>query len=88
MGARTHAAIAALSGGVPTISIAYSVKAQGINKDIFSNDDPVLETSKVSSQTMGASLVWLLEHEQELKEKLSLRVPELQQAVRNIVSTL
>jgi len=88
IGARTHATIAALSSGVPTISIAYSVKAKGINKDIFGNEDPVLETSKVSAHTMGGSLDWLFKHEQELKEKLSLRVPELQQAVRNLVSTL
>ena len=35
VGARTHATIAALSSGVPTISISYSVKARGINRDLF-----------------------------------------------------
>ena len=35
IGARTHATIAAFSSGVPTISIAYSVKAKGINKDLL-----------------------------------------------------
>ena len=34
-GARTHATIAAISSGVPTVSLAYSVKAFGINRDVF-----------------------------------------------------
>jgi colanic acid/amylovoran biosynthesis protein len=35
IGARTRATIAALSSGIPTVSIAYGVKAKGINKDLF-----------------------------------------------------
>lgn len=88
IGARTHATIAALSSGVPTISISYSVKAKGINKDIFGNEDPVLETPKVSEVTLRSSLDWLLVHEQELKERLSERVPELQKKVKSFMSTL
>ena len=88
IGARTHATIAALSSGVPTISIAYSVKAKGINKDIFGNEDPVLETPKVSAETLSLAVDWLFENEAELKEKLSLRVPELQQSVRSFSTTL
>ncbi len=34
-GARTHATIAAISSSVPTISLAYSLKAYGINQDVF-----------------------------------------------------
>jgi colanic acid/amylovoran biosynthesis protein len=41
MGARTHATIAALSSKVPTVSIAYSQKAKGINLDLF-GDEPVV----------------------------------------------
>jgi colanic acid/amylovoran biosynthesis protein len=88
IGARTHATIAALSSGVPTVSIAYSVKAKGINKDIFGNEDPVLETPKVSAETLSLAVDWLFENEAELKEKLSLRVPELQQSVRSFSTTL
>lgn len=36
-GARTHSTIAALSTYVPTLSLAYSIKANGINRDIFGN---------------------------------------------------
>ena len=32
--ARTHAAIAAYSSGIPCVTIGYSVKAQGIGNDM------------------------------------------------------
>tara|TARA_X000001388_G_scaffold35536_1_gene25041 strand:+ start:9622 stop:10839 length:1218 start_codon:yes stop_codon:yes gene_type:complete len=35
IGTRTHATIAAMSQGVPTVSIAYSRKAYGIMKDVY-----------------------------------------------------
>ncbi|MGB4680382.1 polysaccharide pyruvyl transferase family protein, partial [Methanothrix sp.] len=38
-GARTHSTIAALSSGVPTLSFAYSIKATGINRDLFGHTD-------------------------------------------------
>lgn len=39
IGARTHSTVAALSTCVPTVSIGYSMKARGINKDIFGHLD-------------------------------------------------
>jgi len=35
LGARTHATIASMSQGIPTVSIAYSRKAYGIMSDVF-----------------------------------------------------
>ncbi|MDD3013884.1 MAG: polysaccharide pyruvyl transferase family protein [Candidatus Gastranaerophilales bacterium] len=35
MGARTHSTIAAFSSLVPTISLVYSIKALGINKEVY-----------------------------------------------------
>lgn len=61
--ARTHATIAAFSTGVPTISIAYSVKAKGINRDLFGHERFVLDTREVSSQTLASALS-LLENEE------------------------
>ena len=43
IGARTHATIAALSSEVPTISLAYSIKAYGINIDLFGHTDYVVD---------------------------------------------
>lgn len=76
IGARTHATIAALSTGVPTISIAYSIKAKGINQDLFGHTDYVLETPKVSHQTLKSALQLLIDKEGEIKSVLEARIPE------------
>lgn len=75
IGARTHATIAALSSCVPTISIAYSVKAKGINQDLFGRLDYVLETSKVSRGSLGQSLMRLIADEDAVKGYLRERIP-------------
>ena len=82
IGARTHATIAALSSGVPTVSIAYSVKARGINRDLFGNEDLVLQTPDVSAQSLQKSLEWLLREESELRALLARRIAEFQTAAR------
>ena len=47
--ARTHASIAGYSSSVPTLVIGYSIKAKGIARDLFGNEDghliPVQELS-------------------------------------------
>lgn len=83
IGARTHATIAALSSGVPTVSIAYSVKARGINRDLFGNEDAVLHTNEVSETTLQQRLDWLLREEQSLRVMLAARIPALQRAARD-----
>lgn len=88
MGARTHATIAALSSGVPTVSIAYSVKARGINRDLFGNENMVLQTPDLSAQTLQQSLEWLLREEGAVRELLKTRVGEFQGAARQAMTRL
>lgn len=71
IGARTHATIGALSRGVPTVSIAYSVKARGLNRDLFGDERFVLETPKVSATTLAESLAGLRRDEQAIKSDLA-----------------
>jgi colanic acid/amylovoran biosynthesis protein len=78
MGARTHSTIAALSSCVPTISIAYSVKAKGINKDLFGHMNYVLETPSVGTDSLKSALLQLISEEQSIKEQLESRIPEWQ----------
>jgi len=82
IGARTHSTIAALSSEVPTVSIAYSVKARGINKDLFGSEDMVLQTPDVSAASLRASLAWLLREEGSLRALLAVRIGELQAIAR------
>ncbi len=75
IGARTHATIAALSGGVPTTSIAYSVKAKGINLDLFGHDEHVLETPDVTEASLSRHLALLRERESFLRRQLAQSIP-------------
>ncbi|MCX7113990.1 MAG: polysaccharide pyruvyl transferase family protein [Proteobacteria bacterium] len=76
IGARTHATIAALSTGVPTISISYSIKARGINHDLFGHERYVLNTATVSAGTLMESLQCLAREEDAIRKHLSERLPE------------
>ncbi|MBM9538608.1 polysaccharide pyruvyl transferase family protein [Desulfobulbus alkaliphilus] len=81
IGARTHATIAALSTGVPTISIAYSVKARGINRDLFGHEEVVLPTPLVSTTTLEERLQYLIDNESTLKIALAKRKSEYKQNI-------
>lgn len=75
IGARTHATVGALSSGVPTVSIAYSVKARGINLDLFDHEDHVLDTRHADAGTLRAALDRLREREAGVREHLAQRLP-------------
>lgn len=75
IGARTHSTVAAWSMGVPTVSIAYSLKALGLNQDLFESADYVLDTSKVSRATLADALGMLVQREQFLRALLARKIP-------------
>jgi polysaccharide pyruvyl transferase WcaK-like protein len=79
IGARTHATIAAFSSAVPTTSIAYSVKAKGINQDLFGHLDHVLETPAVSAATLGQHLARLQQGEGGIREFLAAAMPRVRE---------
>lgn len=76
IGARTHATIGALSMAVPTVSISYSVKARGINRDLFGHEDLVLPTREVSKTRLLSALDLLIGREEEFRHLLAERIPE------------
>jgi polysaccharide pyruvyl transferase WcaK-like protein len=59
-GARTHATIAAYSSCVPTLSFAYSLKAKGLNRDIFGNQDYCINGDKLTASLVTERLIALL----------------------------
>lgn len=81
IGARTHATIAALSSGVPTCSIAYSVKARGINRDIFGSESMVLPTTNLCRQALIRQIEHLLKNEIGMREHLLVKIPRMKQSV-------
>lgn len=70
IGARTHATIGAISRGTPTVSIAYSTKARGLNKDLFGSEDYVLSTPDVSRVTLMSKLDLLVAGEEAIRDQL------------------
>lgn len=79
MGARTHATVAALSQGVPTTSIAYSIKAKGINQDLFGHLRFVLETPAVTEGSLSQHLALLEAEADAIRAQLAGRLPEWKQ---------
>jgi colanic acid/amylovoran biosynthesis protein len=82
IGARAHPVIAALSSGVPTVSIAYSVKACGINRDMFGNQEMVLQARNLSATTLREALEHMVAREDTLRSLLEQRTTEWQLAAR------
>jgi polysaccharide pyruvyl transferase WcaK-like protein len=85
VGERTHATIAALSSFIPTLSISYSVKSHGINRDLFGHENYV-----VAARTMTADQLWLhiqelLNDRERIRETLRREIPAVQQRARENV---
>lgn len=76
IGARTHATIGALSSYVPTISIAYSIKAKGLNRDLFGDERLVLDTARVSKASLMDCFSRLQVEAGQIRNHLSTRIPE------------
>jgi polysaccharide pyruvyl transferase WcaK-like protein len=77
-GARTHSTIAALSSHVPTLSIGYSLKSKGINRDVYGHLDHCLHVSELTSENFTEHLRVLLATESAIRAHLQSRIPELQ----------
>jgi colanic acid/amylovoran biosynthesis protein len=82
IGARTHATIGAWSTQVPTVSIAYSIKAKGLNRDLFGDERLVLETNRVSTLTLQEYFDKLRAGGADIQALLNARIPEWKERAR------
>ncbi|HEX3027127.1 MAG TPA: polysaccharide pyruvyl transferase family protein, partial [Clostridia bacterium] len=71
LGARTHSVIAAYSGCVPTLAVGYSVKSQGIARDIFGEyRDLVVSVRQLRAEDeLRDRFVRLTERETKIREQ-------------------
>ena len=76
-GARTHSTIAALSSNVPTLSFGYSIKAKGINSDIFGNNQFCVEPHDLNPDAVTNKIVELIDNHKNIKNILSYRMPDI-----------
>lgn len=72
IGARTHATIAAYSSGVPTMALGYSVKARGIARDLFGEEEALVVPVQDVEDEMTLVRAWdrFLEREDECRRRL------------------
>jgi len=88
--ARTHASVAAYSTGVPTLVIGYSVKARGIARDLFGDEDghliPVQEL--VSETQLIAAYDALMARAESERAFLLERMPDYTAGREEIVSSI
>ena len=73
-GARTHSTIAAWSSCVPTLSFAYSVKARGLNEDIYGSREYCLDPEDVSPETTCERIGVLVSEESGIRSQLRERM--------------
>lgn len=79
-GARTHSTIAGLSSGVPTLSFAYSIKARGINQDIFGHTDYCMEPTDLDAGAVAGRVASMLDEGAAIRDDLAERIPAVQGA--------
>jgi colanic acid/amylovoran biosynthesis protein len=77
IGARTHSTIAGLSAEVPTITIAYSSKALGINKQLLGTDEFVIPISEVSCRRLSEVFDKLVKDKNSIKRQLHENMPAM-----------
>jgi colanic acid/amylovoran biosynthesis protein len=82
-GARTHSTIAALSSCVPTLSFGYSIKATGINRDIFGHTDYCMPVASVRVAEFVEKLAYLMDHQETIRGLLEARLPAMKSTALN-----
>ena len=82
-GARTHATIAALSSCIPTLSFAYSIKAKGINRDIFGHEDYCLGPDQITPSRVTARIESMLDAHDQITNELREKIPLIQTYAMN-----
>ncbi len=76
-GARTHSTIAAFSMGVPSLSFSYSLKAQGLNKDLFGTLRYCLDSGKLNAGEIVERLQELDLQSASMRKKLQSQMSGL-----------
>ncbi|MHA1251119.1 MAG: polysaccharide pyruvyl transferase family protein [Candidatus Helarchaeota archaeon] len=77
IGARTHSTIASLSSYVPTISIAYSSKAHGINYDIFGHTNYVVPIASLNRKVLIKIFNIVMTNRYKIIKQLRQRIPDI-----------
>jgi len=75
---RTHATIAAFSTCVPTVSLAYSVKAYGLNEMLFGHTRFVVRPEDFYPERILKKVKMVLRQESQIRKTLEFTMPGIQ----------
>lgn len=78
-GARMHSTIAAFSMKVPTISLAYSMKAEGLNQDLFGHNEWVLSIADFTAERFCEKLQRLISKKSQVQSVLETKIPQMRE---------
>lgn len=76
-GARTHSTIAAVSSRIPTLSFSYSVKAKGINYDIYGSNEYYLEPEQLIPDVVAEKINEIFLHSNSIKKRIDKVLPKI-----------
>ena len=79
VGARTHTTIAAMSSYVPTLSLAYSIKAVGINQDVYGTQDYCVRPEALTPGNVAERAAYMLDNRERIRYRMRREVPRIQQ---------
>lgn len=82
-GARTHSTIAAMSSHVPTLSLSYSVKAVGINQDIFGHQEFCHSVKTIEPEQFAGIMGRMIDENAAIRAELDQTIPEMQTRARS-----
>lgn len=88
IGARTHSTIAAMSSLVPTITIGYSIKGEGIPLDVYGRQGFTIDSRTMTANGLIAGFQSMLSQETFMRNRLAYIVPRLQQRAARAVDVL
>lgn len=75
---RTHATIASFSSCVPTVSLAYSIKAYGINDRLFGHTDYVISAKQLRAEEIAERTKTVLRENDGIRKHLKDVIPAVQ----------
>lgn len=74
-GGRTHSTIAALSSGVPTFFLSYSLKSRGISRDMIGHEDWLLSIKSTPAQVLAERIQTFWNSRDEYRKHLQEVLP-------------
>ncbi len=78
VGARMHSTIASFGMCIPTVSLAYSFKAEGLNKRLFGHLKYMVRNCDISPDSVIACLERVMADSDNIRLRLTKMIPEVQ----------